>query len=255
MTPRTTLHLNRDRSELAFLALAGIFISSMTMLNILGATRILDMSFTLAGLRIPLSVPIGVLPYPITFLCTDLISEVYGRRRATWVVIVGFIANLWLLLIIWLGGVLPGLNSPVEDVAGRLPLFFEIRAATLGGTVGSMIAYLIAQFCDVYLFHFWKDLTDGKHLWLRNNGSTLVSQFLDTFAVLTIAHFYAGILPMDANQPVWPQLWTYIFSGYVFKVVFALLDTLPFYWLTSWLTQWVNTIPESPEAPSFEQVV
>lgn len=249
MNSPTAPFSNRERSEMAFLFLSGIFISSMTMLNILGATRILDMSFTLGGLRIPLSVPIGVLPYPITFLCTDLISEVYGRRRATWVVIVGFVANLWLLLIIWLGGVLPGLNEPIKDAADRLPLFFEIRAATLGGTVGSMIAYLVAQFCDVYLFHFWKDLTNGKHLWLRNNGSTLVSQFLDTFAVLTIAHFYAGILPMDETQPVWPQLWTYIFSGYVFKVVFALLDTLPFYWLTAWLTGWINTDPLANDSP------
>jgi len=92
-----------------------------------------------------------------------------------------------------------------------------------------MIAYLCAQLVDVHVFHFWKKLTGGRHLWLRNNGSTLVSQLVDTFAVITITHFYARALPVDRDVPIWPQLMVFIASEYAFKVLAALVDTIPFY--------------------------
>jgi len=226
------LHVRRER---VFLIFAGLFLGSMTMLNILGVSRFLDLSFELFGRTIPMPLPIGVLPYPLTFLCTDFISEIYGRKRANFVVMVGFGINLWLVLILWIGGVLPGLDEPVVDAAGRLPLFFEIRRLTLGAVGASMIAYLSAQLCDVQIFHFWKRVTKGRHLWLRNNGSTMVSQFVDSFAVITITHFYAGSIPVDEAQSLWPQLWTFILTSYVFKFVAALADTLPFYAGTYWL--------------------
>jgi len=227
-----------------FLVLAGLFLGSMTMLNILGVSRFIDMSFTVGGLRIPFVLAIGVLPYPITFLCTDFISELYGRKRANFVVWVGLLLNGWVILFLWLGGVLPPL--PELDSGTGLPpvndysfAFYKIRALTMGSVMASMIAYMAAQFCDVWLFHFWKNLTKGRHLWLRNNGSTLVSQFIDTFAVITIVHYWAGGLA-DPSLPVWPQLWVFIGSGYVFKLVVALLDTIPFYLGVRWLSRWLE---------------
>ena len=95
------------RRERVFLVLAGLFLGSMTMLNILGVSRFIDMSPTLFGVRIPLVLAVGVLPYPVTFLCTDFISELYGRRRASFVVWVGFGLNLWVVTFLWLGGQLP----------------------------------------------------------------------------------------------------------------------------------------------------
>ena len=231
------------RRERVFLLLAGLFLGSMTMLNILGVTRFLDLSFTLFGREIPMPLAVGVLPYPLTFLCTDFISELYGRRRANFLVWVGFLVNGWLMLILWFGGLLPGFPAP----DGGEPVFFEVRRLTLGAVVASMVAYLAAQLCDVHLFHFWKRLTRGRHLWLRNNGSTLVSQFVDTFAVITITHFYARGLPIDEGRDLWPQLWTFIFSGYVFKVLSALVDTVPFYLGTSWLRRYLHI-----EAPDFK---
>lgn len=227
------------RRERVFLVLAGLFLGSMAMLNIIGVTRFLDLGFTVSGVRIPLPLAVGVLPYPLTFLCTDFISELYGRRRANSLVWVGFLINVWLMFILWLGGLLPGLPG----AGGGEPVFFVIRRLTLGAVVASMIAYLAAQFCDVYLFHFWKDLTRGRHLWLRNNGSTLVSQLVDTFAVITITHFYAHALPIDLERPVWPQLWVFIATGYLFKFVAALLDTVPFYLGTAWLRRYLHIDP------------
>ena len=236
----------RRRRETVFLVLGGLFIGSMTMLNVLGVTRFLDLSFEVFGRRIPLPLAVGVLPYPLTFLCTDFISEIYGRRRANFIVWVGLLVNLWLVVILWLGGVLPGFDAAVPDAAGRLPVFFEIRRLTLGAVAASMIAYLAAQLCDVHLFHFWKRLTSGRHLWLRNNGSTMVSQFVDTFAVITITHFYAHSLPVAASEPLWPQLWTFILTGYVFKFLVAALDTMPFYVGSSWLRRYLAVEDEIP---------
>ncbi len=239
------LHARRER---VFLILAGLFLGSMTMLNILGVSRFLDMSVTLFGVRIPLLLAVGVLPYPITFLCTDFISELYGRRRASFVVWVGLGLNLWVVLFLWLGGVLP--PSPAIEAGSGLPAtdaydfaFYRIRMLTMGAVVASMIAYLAAQFCDVFLFHFWKRLTRGRHLWLRNNGSTVISQFVDTFAVITITHFYARGLPIDNEAALWPQLWLFIGSSYVFKLVVALLDTLPFYLGVAWLSRYLEIDP------------
>ena len=239
------LHARRER---VFLVLAGLFLGSMTMLNILGTSRFIDMSFTVGDLKIPFALAVGVLPYPITFLCTDFISELYGRQRANFLVWVGFFLNVWVLFILWIAGVLPPM--PEMDPQSGLPAtsdyafaFYRVRQLTMGAVVASMAAYLAAQFCDVYLFHFWKRLTKGKHLWLRNNGSTLVSQFIDMFFVITITHFYAKGLPIDQTKPIWPQLWVYIGSGYVFKMIVALLDTIPFYIGVKFLSRYLQIDP------------
>ncbi len=250
------LHARRER---VFLVLAGLFLGSMTMLNILGVSRFIDLSFTLFGLRIPFALAVGVLPYPITFLCTDFISELYGRKRANFVVWVGLGLNLWVVFFLWVGGLLPPLPEFVPDTG--LPAtddytyaFFRIRQLTMVAVSASMIAYLAAQLCDVQLFHFWKRLTKGNHLWLRNNGSTLVSQFVDSVAVITITHFVARGLPIDETRPLWPQLWVFIGSGYVFKMSVALLDTFPFYVGVSFLSRYLEIDPKQEHEADLEEI-
>ncbi|QEY33563.1 VUT family protein [Synechococcus sp. RSCCF101] len=222
----------------------------MAMLNLLGLTR-----FLLLGSlgRWPLVVAVGALPYPLTFLCTDLISELWGERRAGQLVWVGFLLNGWIVLILWLGGVLPGtdgfgggLGLPDPAATGDLPVFYELRRLTFGGVTASMVAYLAAQFTDVRLFHFWKRLTGGRALWLRNNGSTLISQLVDTSAVVLISHYGAHVLPVDPAAALPPQLLGFIASGYLFKLLVALADTVPFILLVGWLRPWLG-IPEPGE--------
>lgn len=229
------------RREGVFLVLSGLFLSALALLNVLGIARFLDMSFTLpgTGFEVPFVVAVGVLPYPVTFLCTDFISELYGERRANRVVWMGLLVNVWVMAILWLGGVLPGTESPE---------FFHIRTLAFGAVAASMIAYLFAQFVDVRLFHFWKSLTQGRYLWLRNNGSTLVSQLVDTTAVILITHYYANALPIDEGDPVGPQLMVFIASGYVFKLTVALVDTVPFYIGTRHLSRYLRLPPPGAEA-------
>ncbi len=232
-------HLRRER---VFLGLAGVFLGTLAMLNLLGISRFIDLSFTLpfVGVEVPMILAVGVLPYPVTFLCTDLICEFYGQRRANDVVAVGFVLNLWVVFILWLGGVLPGTEAAGSEGQG---VFFDVRRLAFGAVAASMAACLAAQLVDVQLFHFWKRLTHGRHLWLRNNGSTMVSQLVDTVAVITITHFYAGALPVDASKDLLPQLGVFIASGYAFKVVVAALDTFPFYAAVSYLSAYLDIDP------------
>lgn len=244
----------RRRREWVFLILAGIFLGSLTMLNILGVSRFIDLSHWIgisedSSVRFALAV--GVLPYPITFLCTDLVSEIYGRRRANMLVWAGLILNVWVLFILWLGGYL---EAPDELVDGRLPVtvangeaevpygyaFYEIRKLTFGATFASMIAYMTAQFVDVQVFHFLKDRTQGKMLWLRNNVSTLTSQLIDSVAVILITHYYANALPLKEGTDVGTQLFYFILSSYLFKVFFALFDTIPIYIAVRYLRRFLK---------------
>jgi uncharacterized integral membrane protein (TIGR00697 family) len=175
------------RREVVFVILSGLFLGTLAMLNILGISRQIDLSFSVGSVRIPFVVFVGVLPYPITFLCTDFISELYGKRRANMVVWTGLALNVWVLFMLWLGGVLP---PKVELVSGLPELdhpdrtFYQIRKWTSMATLASMIAYLSAQLVDVQVFHLLKRLTKGKALWLRNNGSTFTSQMVDSVAVI-----------------------------------------------------------------------
>ena len=224
------------RRQRVFLVLSGIFLGTLALLNVLGISRFVDLSVNFFGLEIPMVVAVGVLPYPVTFLCTDLISELFGEKKARDMVWVGVLLNLWVVFLLWLGGALPGFEplDPVtgqiaRDEANRLPVFYEVRELAFGAVTASMLAYLAAQFCDVRLFHFWKKLTNGRHLWLRNNASTMVSQIVDTTAVILITHFYAQALPIQQGEPILPQLLFFIASGYSFKLLVAALDTGPVY--------------------------
>lgn len=252
------------RREGLFLIFAGLFLGTLAMLNILGITRFIklfeiDLDPATPGATV-FAVAVGVLPYPITFLCTDFISELYGKKRASQVVWVGLLINLWVVFILWLGGILPGFEERtpdgaiLPDEAGRLPVFFEVRMLAFGAVTASMIAYLVAQFVDVYVFHFWKRLTRGKHLWLRNNGSTLVSQLVDTVCVILITHFFAHALPINEDASLWPQLLAFIATGYAFKFCAALLDTIPFILLAPALARYLRLPPPShfpsPGAPA-----
>ena len=228
----------KARREAVFLVLAGLFLGTLGMLNILGLTRFLQLG-SIGGW--PIVVAVGALPYPVTFLCTDLISELWGEEKANQLVWVGLLLNGWVLLILWLGGLLPAMPGSDDTT------FRTIQQLSFGSIGASMVAYLTAQFVDVRMFHFWKRRTNGKALWLRNNGSTLVSQLVDTSAVVLISHYGAHVLPVLPEEPVLPQLASFIASGYLFKLLAALADTLPFIWLTGWLRSWLDVPGEGAE--------
>lgn len=239
-------HDLNERRERVFIVLAGFFLCAMTLLNVVGITRFIQLG--------PMALAVGVLPYPLTFLCTDLISELYGRKRANFLVWVGFTLNFFILGMLMLGNLIPAVPAEqqppwqviqlAEEIAlpngdvitGSVELFQLLYACTSGAVFASMMAYIAAQFCDVQLFHFFKRLTKGKHLWLRNNFSTLTSQMVDSVMVIGVtfgAAFLAGDITVAA-------LLVLMGSNYLFKMCVALADTLPFYYLTSRLKRYLH---------------
>lgn len=167
---------------------------------------------------------VGILPYPITFLLTDLISELFGAKRANQIVVAGLFSSLFVLLIIWMAGSATATTwSPVTD--NQFNHVFGQTAVAVGA---SMCAYLIAQFVDIRVFHYLKNLTRGKHLWLRNNFSTITSQLIDTFTVIFLLCLLGEI--------EWALFWTLLLNGFLFKMIVAIIDT-PFFYLTTWLAR------------------
>ncbi len=161
-------------------------------------------------------VPAGVIAYPLTFLFTDVIAELYGRKIASRVVWVGFGVSILMALLVYFGGLLP----PAPFWEGQ-PAYESILGMVPRITLASMVAYLVSQHHDVFAFHFWRQKTKGRFLWLRNNASTMVSQALDTGAFITIAFW--GTVPTGT-------LTNMLLSQYVIKLVIAAGDT-PFCYL------------------------
>ena len=235
----------KRRREVVFIILSGFFLGTLAVLNILGISRQIDLSFTIAGVKIPFIVFVGVLPYPLTFLCTDFISELYGKKRANTVVWVGLLLNVWVIFILWIGGILPPRPELLENGLPALEdpsrVFFQIRKWTVSATIASMIAYLTAQFVDVHIFHLIRKRTRGKMLWLRNNGSTLTSQMVDSIAVISVTWLTArNAIQIVPGETIFHGLLILVLSNYVFKMISALVDTIPFYIGTRWLSRYLQ---------------
>ncbi len=198
-----------------YLYLGALFITSLVVSNLIfqkffywnpfGDIKVLGASL--------FEVSVGILPYPITFLITDLISEIFGRKKANQIVTAGIFASFFSMGIVLLADWAPAIpSSPIDDET-----FNRVFALSPIAVLASMIAYLLAQYIDIALYHFWKRLTEGKHLWLRNNFSTYLSQFVDTFTVV-------GLLCVFKVLP-WDLFFGLLVSGFLFKVFIAFLDT------------------------------
>ena len=206
-----------------YMLLGALFITSLVVSNLIFQKFFYWHPFDIEifGFRL-FEISVGILPYPITFLITDLISEIYGKKRANQVVVTGIFASLFSLLIILVADMVPAIeNSPVNDA-----LFTKVFGQSAIAVFASMTAYLFAQFIDIQIYHFWKRLTKGKHLWLRNNFSTWFSQFVDTFTIVTLLCSF-GIID-------WVNFKGLLVSGFLFKVFVAACDT-PFLYLGVYL--------------------
>jgi len=195
--------------------LTSIFIAGLIAANTLGSKVT-----TLFGI----AVSVGILAYPLTFMVTDAVSEVFGKKQAKQIVWSALIAQTLVLVLTYVSIKLPA--------AGRYHLnneYVQVFSSSLRMMIASLIAFTISQTHDVWAFDFWKRMTKNKFLWLRNNLSTIFSQAIDTLLFMFIA-FY-GI----------NEKFTVIFilqlclSYWLFKVLFSLLDTPFVYLLVRWL--------------------
>lgn len=210
---------NKILANNIYLILAGMFIAALVASNLIFQKFFYWNPF--GWFRFEISV--GILPYPITFLITDIISEIYGKKKANQVVVAGIVASIFSMGIIFLSNIVPATDwSPVKD-----DTFTHVFGLSPVAVLASMMAYLFAQFIDIRIFHFWKRKTKGKHLWLRNNFSTFSSQFIDTFTVVTLLCSFQVIS--------WENYGTLLISGFLFKIIIAALDTPILYSIVFWL--------------------
>ena len=201
------LHNNNFKDQF-YLVLTGIFIASLVASNL-----IFQKFFTWNFLGINFELSVGIIAYPVTFLVTDLISELYGQKRANQVVVSGFFASVFTTLLVLVSVNASAVEwSPIDDMT-----FTKVFGLTGPAFFASMVAYLTAQLIDVRIFHFWKRLTKGKHLWLRNNASTIFSQLVDTSVIFVILCL-AGVIEWERFYGLWMM-------GWLFKVLVALIDT------------------------------
>ena len=222
-----------------FIILSAVFIASLVSCNL-----IFQKFFTIE-IWLPFigaytfEQSVGLLAYPVTFLVTDIISEIYGLKRANQVVTSGLIASVFMLFLVTVSDSIQsaefgtGKIFAYNPATGNQDNIFHIVFGLSGAAVfASMVAYLFAQFIDVRLFHFWKKLTNGKHLWLRNNASTVLSQCIDTLLVLFLLCYF-NVIPWDKFAP-------YFINGFLFKVFFAAFDTPIFYVFAYYLKRKFN---------------
>ena len=198
---------SQRRYELLFAGFTAVFVTFVVLTNTVGVKLFTVWSTTL---------PVSIVWYPLTFLITDIVSELYGARRARYLVLTGFGMSLLLLAFSLIGIALP--------VASVYPLqedYVNIFGPVWRLLFASMAAYLLAQLVDVWLFHFWKRLTRGRHLWLRNNGSTMVSQLVDSFTV-NLIFLYRNPVVFTGTLG---ELLEIILNVYLVKVVIAAADT------------------------------
>ncbi len=220
---------NRDA---LFLILSSVFITALVLGNLIGTTKFINL-FTLHipnwilplvpamvrdGNQYSMIVPAGLIAFPATFLATDLVSELFGQKKAQLLVWVGLGVNVFMIVLMFVNYNLPN----ADGISSGLHLFDGIYGYMIGNTTASMIAYLTAQTIDVYLFHYWKRKTGGKQLWLRNNASTMTSQLVDSTAIMSILYF-SGNLGESVTSIT--ALGILIINAYIFKFFAALLDT------------------------------
>ena len=204
----------KSQAQIIYLILAGLFIASLVTSNLIFQKFFYwyPINSEVFGVKL-FEVSVGLLPYPITFLITDILSELYGKKKANHVVIAGIFASFFSLGIIYISKeVLATSWSIINDT-----IFIEVFGAAPLAVLASMMAYLFAQFIDIRVYHFWKNFTKGKHLWLRNNFSTFSSQIIDTLTVL--------LLLCSFDIIVWDKFLGLLISGVIFKMMIAALDT------------------------------
>ena len=202
------------KNEKNLLLLNGIFVTSLVISNVMSSKIVALGSLT---------VPAAVVAYPLTFLMTDVIGELWGKAEAGRTVRLGFICQALSLLLI-----AAGMALPVAPFADNQASFTAVLGSTFRVVAASMIAYLCSQTWDVWVFHKVRDRYIARHgsvrggRWIWNNLSTMTSQMIDT-AIFILLAFWGEV----------PNILTMILSQYLVKLIYAALDTIPFYLLTN----------------------
>ncbi|MBC7438720.1 MAG: queuosine precursor transporter, partial [Flavobacterium sp.] len=170
----------KTKKEFVFVILAGIFITNAVVAELIGGKLIQIGPFVMS---------IGILPWPVVFLTTDLINEYFGEKgvRKLSFITAGLIAYAFIILLLAINVPAAKGISPVNDSQ-----FYSVFGQSMWIIVGSLIAFVVSQLIDVSVFWYFKNKTGEQKIWLRTTGSTVISQLFDSFIVLGIAFWLPG---------------------------------------------------------------
>ncbi len=234
MTPQ---NMRMDASQKLFVYLAAIFVSCLLLGDIIGGKTIT----TPLG---PISV--GILPFPVTFLLTDVVNDFYGRKGARFLTFVG----LFMALLAWSVLQLSTWLRPDESTYFTQAEFAKVFGGSAKLFIASIIAYTIGQLLDIQVFQFWKRLTQSKHLWLRATGSTVLSQLIDTITINVV--FWGWTAASDSTSFLgsmspgsrWEWIFEKIGREYGIKLVVAVLLTPVVYAIHAAIIDLLKIAPE-----------
>ncbi|MBZ4418006.1 queuosine precursor transporter [Myxococcus sp. RHSTA-1-4] len=207
-----------DRRIQLFVVLAGVFVTSLVVGDIIGVKL-----FEVKLGPVVAVMSIGMLPFPVTFLLTDILNEFYGKKAARFITFVGFFMAIFAFTVIAIAVRVPWAPlTRAPDFSGTVEgAFNNVFAGSQRILVASMFAYLVGQLCDIALFNLLKRITHNKLLWLRATGSTLVSQLIDTVVVQFVA--WTNVLPTETILSI-------IYTSYAVKLLVA-VGLTPFIYL------------------------
>jgi queuosine precursor transporter len=214
-----------------FIFLGAAFMTCLLVGDIIGGKLVSSSIF-----GFPFTTTVGMVPFPVTFLLTDVLNEFYGKRAARFITLVGFVMAVLSFTIIFVAGMIPIAEFTKDPTWQGVNegAFANVFLGSQRMIAASLTAYLVAQFVDIGVFHLLKKATAGKYLWLRASGSTLVSQMVDTVVITIVA--WTGILP-------WPKIVDIIFSAYGLKIFIALALTPAIYACHSLVQKWAGITP------------
>ena len=230
-----------------FVVLSAVFVSCLLLGDVIGGKTI--PTFTMFGHDLgPISV--GIIPFPVTFLLTDVVNDFYGRKGARFLTLLGFAMALLAYALLQLTTWLP----PHESTYFTQPEYAKIFGGSSQLFIASMIAYLIGQFLDIQVFQFWKGLTQSRHLWLRATGSTVLSQIVDTvminfiFWMWTAASDPNSFLGRKTSSERYEWVFAKIGREYLIKLLVAILLTPVVYAIHGAIVRWLDIKPEAHES-------
>jgi len=217
-----------EPSHKLFICLCCTFVACLLLGDVIGGKTIT----TPLG---PISV--GMIPFPITFLLTDVVNDFYGRRGAHFITALGFSMAVLAWAILQISTAL----TPHESTYFTQEEFVKVFGGSARLFVASIVAYLLGQLLDIRVFQYWKALTKSRHLWVRATGSTILSQIVDTVTINVI--FWRT----TALQP-WDWVWAKIGREYVIKLAVAILLTPAIYALHGAIVRVLRIEPERHES-------
>lgn len=196
----------QSKKDTVFVVLAGIFITNAVVAELIGGKLIQVGSAVMS---------IGILPWPIVFITTDLINEYFGEKGVRKLSLITASLIAYTFVILYLAMQIPAVDGKnlVTDAQ-----FNGVFGQSMWIIVGSITAFLVSQLIDVTIFHFVKNRTGNKMIWLRSTGSTVISQLFDSFIVLGIAFWMTGKMTTEVFI-------TSAFTGYFVKLIIAILMT------------------------------